>query len=73
MGSADGPIGRSGKAWALVIGGMILVGAVNVFIAWKWFIPDDMDRYWTDPDAGLVVPDDAVRQPGLQGPRLPQQ
>jgi hypothetical protein len=67
---ADGPIGRSAKAWMLVIGGMIVVGAVNVIIGWKWFVPAREDG---EPDAGLVAPHDAERQPGLQAPRLPQQ
>ena len=55
----DGPIGRSAKAWALVIGGMIVVGAVNVLIAWKWFFPDSLSRSW-DPDAAVEAPTPAA-------------
>ncbi len=60
----DGPIGRSAKAWALVIGGMIVVGVVNVIIAWKWFFPDSLNRAW-DPDAAVepAPPADAVPTP----------
>jgi len=73
---ADGPIGRSAKAWALVIGGMIVVGIVNVILGWHWFFPDEMDKNWEPPDAGAAAaasaPDGAAGPPPAPAPAVGQ-
>ena len=45
---ADGPIGKSARAWALVIGGMIVVAIVNVIIGYYWFVPSRGETGWED-------------------------
>lgn len=54
-------ISNSGRAWALVLGGMIVIGAANLYFAFR-SMPDDFDTHWGTPDAG-AAPDAAVASP----------
>ncbi|HUH01726.1 MAG TPA: hypothetical protein VML75_07000 [Kofleriaceae bacterium] len=55
------PISTSGRAWALVLGGMIVIGAANLYFAFR-SMPDDFDENWGHADAG-VAPDAAIASP----------
>lgn len=52
---------NSGRAWALVLGGMIVIGAANLYLAFR-SMPDDFDQNWRHTDAG-VEPDAASVSP----------
>ena len=67
--SGKGKIGKSCKAWALVLGGMILVGVVNVVIAFR-MKPAGFDENWRHADAApaVVSKSKASHQPDSLGP-----
>lgn len=48
--TGKGNIGKTHKAWVLILGGMILVAVVNVVIAFR-MKPDDFDQNWRHGDA----------------------
>lgn len=43
---------NSRKAWALVLSGVILVGVVNVLLAWR-DLPAGFDENWSYADAAV--------------------
>lgn len=58
---------NSGRAWALVLGGMIVIGATNLYLAFR-SMPDDFDENWRYADAGVEEAPDAAA-PASPSPR----
>ena len=61
MTEGKGNIGKTHKAWVLILGGMILVAVVNLVIAFR-MKPDDFDQNWRYSDA---APSAAVLDAGV--------
>lgn len=56
------PMWNSRKAWALVLGGMLVVGAVNVYIAVR-HLPSNFDKWdYTDAAVPATNPSTAPAQ-----------
>lgn len=50
------PMWNSSKAWALVLGGMLAIGGVNLWLGFR-SVPEGFDQNWRWADA--AVPDAA--------------
>lgn len=57
------PMWNSGRAWALVLGGMIVIGAANLYFAFR-SMPDGFDENWRYADAGVDAPESPPLAPG---------
>jgi hypothetical protein len=53
------PMWNSRKAWALVLGGMIIIGLINLWLG-LGSVPDGFDDNWRYADAGVGI-DSGIR------------